>query len=119
MQSFIGIERIRDILWKVPIWLKQVPATVAHEYAHQVYYILDQKEKYIIDNLYNKTIKSSLPLVSDYSALNSEEFFAENYSYFVRNLFHKGKIIADSEILNHILYLSDLDKNLKNTEVVF
>ncbi|MEW5818583.1 MAG: tetratricopeptide repeat protein [Cyanobacteriota bacterium] len=106
LRVYIGIERLRDLLWKVPGWLKQVPASFAHEFAHQVYEVLEERTVEEINGLYKETLDNSYSLVSDYSALNVQEFFAENYSFFVRQKLHSGQIQLQSPVLELIQNLS-------------
>lgn len=96
---FIGVERLRDILWIVPSWLKQVPASLAHEFAHQVYETLSENQQLEIETIYQESVRKSLPLVSEYSAVNSQEFFAENYAMYTRNIIHKIPTSNNSKII--------------------
>ena len=102
MNIYIGVERLRDLIWRVPDWLKQVPGSIAHEYAHQVYEMLNDSQQAQIDNIYITAINDKLPMVSEYSRLNSQEYFAENYAYYARSLLHKTKLPENSEILEFI-----------------
>ena len=106
LNVYIGIERIRDLIWRVPDWLKQVPGSIAHEYAHQVYEILSDNQQQQIDTIYQNAITNEQPTVSEYSKMNSQEYFAENYAFYARSMLHKTKIPEGSEILEYIKLLS-------------
>lgn len=101
-KAYIGIERVRDLLWIIPDWLLQAPATVAHEFAHQVYNTITDKIISTIENDYKNTINMTHPLVTDYAGTNKEEFFAENYCQLVRNQIHKPEIPLNINFLEKI-----------------
>lgn len=88
-KAFIGIERLRDLLWVIPNWLLQTPASMAHEFAHQVHQNMEKEYQQLILNNYKNCIDNNTPLVTDYAATNDQEFFAENYCQLVRNSVHK------------------------------
>lgn len=108
LNAYVGIERLRDITWKVPNWLKQVPATIAHEYAHQIYEILSPQEQHKINNIFKTHLNDSLSFISEYSKTNHEEFFAEYFAYFSRKTLHFGKCPINNEILD---FINNLDYN--------
>ena len=90
----------------MPKWLNQVPASIAHEYAHQVYEILEDEYITEIDKLYKKSVSRPGVMVSDYSSSNAEEFFAENYAYYVRSQIHHNQPYYAGEIIELIKCLS-------------
>jgi len=98
--GFVGVERLRDILWDVPDNISFTPACVAHEFAHLVWCLLDENITDSFEQLYNDS-KRTNSFISNYSAYNVEEFFAEYYSYYARMLTAK-KSIPDNSALKMI-----------------
>ena len=81
--AYVGIERVRDLLWSIPIKYKFTPGCIAHEFAHLVWCrldsdILDMVKKYYIQ------AKNNGDFISNYSSFSAEEFFAEYYAYCIR-----------------------------------
>ncbi|MGD9581797.1 MAG: tetratricopeptide repeat protein, partial [Vampirovibrionia bacterium] len=109
LKTYIGIERIRDITWRIPGWLKQVPATVAHEYAHQVYYVLNKNQTNEIKNIYDKYIENEENFISEYAKTNEEEFFAEYYAYIARSHYHFNKCDQSNDFF---AFINNLQYNL-------
>lgn len=98
--GFVGIERLRDFLWEMPSNIPLAPACAAHEFAHQVWCILDKSVQEQVRELFNLD-KENNNCLTNYASWNEQEYFAENYAYFVR-LISEGKEIPDISILQMI-----------------
>lgn len=81
--GYVGIERLRDILWDVPDNMRFTPACAAHEFAHLVWCLLDEDIKASFGQLYVESQKAD-SFISNYSTYNVEEYFAEYYAYYAR-----------------------------------
>ncbi|MFH0703063.1 MAG: tetratricopeptide repeat protein [bacterium] len=81
--AYVGIERLRDLLWNIPEKIKFTPASVAHEFAHQVWCVINQNIRISVEKIYKQAKKTCL-FISNYSSLNPQEYFAEYYAYYIR-----------------------------------
>jgi|GEM_PF-2652502 len=98
--GFVGVERLRDILWDVPDNIPFTPACAAHEFAHLVWCLFDEDITGSFEQLYNESKKTN-SFISNYSSYNVEEFFAEYYAYYVR-LLADNKSIPDNPVIKMI-----------------
>ncbi|MDD3012665.1 MAG: tetratricopeptide repeat protein [Candidatus Gastranaerophilales bacterium] len=103
--GYVGVERLRDILWDIPDNIPFKPACAAHEYAHLVWCLLDSKVISSFKQLYNESKKNN-SFISNYSKYNVEEFFAEYYAYYVRML-STNKPVPDNPVIKLIQSLQD------------
>ena len=81
--GYVGVERLRDILWNIPSHLKFTPACVAHEYAHLIWCKLDCEMQDRINKNFLQAQQCG-DFISNYSSFNVEEYFAEYYAYYSR-----------------------------------
>lgn len=103
--AFVGIERVRDFLWRVDSSLKFVPACIAHEFGHMVWALLDNTTTNKIKELYIEDYENN-NLISIYSKTNEQEYFAEYYAYCSR-------LIAENIELTDYHPMIKLIENLK------
>lgn len=83
--AYVGVERLRDFLWNAPQGKKFVSACVAHEFAHLVWCVLDEKITGKVQKLYNQARKDN-SFLSNYSSSNVQEYFAEYYALYTKLL---------------------------------
>jgi len=98
--GFVGVERLRDILWDVPDNIPVISACAAHEYGHLVWCILDDDTQDTFNQLYNLS-KMNNSFISNYSAYNVEEFFAEYYAYYTK-LLAANKPVPDNPVMKKL-----------------
>lgn len=61
----------------------KLPDVVCHEMGHWIYYVDDVN--WILENCYLKEKQAAIELIRPYAGSNKTEFFADVFSYFVRN----------------------------------
>jgi len=102
--AFVGVERLRDFLWSVTYKEKFIPACIAHEYAHQVWCLLDKSTLKQVKDLY-KEAKLTDNFISNYSKASVEEYFAEYYAYFARLIAYEEEIFRDDPMIKIFISL--------------
>lgn len=69
----------------------KLPDVVCHEMGHWIYYVDDVN--WILEDCYLKEKQAAIELIRPYAGSNKTEFFADVFSYFVRN--HGNKTAMD------------------------
>lgn len=70
----------------------KLPDVICHEMGHWIYYVDDVN--WILEDCYLKEKQAAIKLIRPYAGSNKPEFFADVFSYFVRN--HDNKAAMDS-----------------------